>query len=227
MVGRCLGLYGQNCASLSLRLCPLFTVVQESALRAEEQPPQKPLPRLPSFDDAYDVFAAEEIEPPGEISTPATPAPSAPPPPTPISPLREAFPNDTESIINSESRISNAPTVPPKNPIGNSEELLSLLRQNFQQLERSLYTQLAKTPETSLNDLRRVFLSVGQGTKKRLKAWQEKHLGSARSKALGDLVAIEPVWWKSGYYVVPGGSIIVREKDWGSLIAHTLRFVKN
>lgn len=100
-----------------------------------------------------------------------------------------------------------------------------MLRQNFQQLERSLYTQLAKTPETSLNDVRRIFFSVGQGTKKRLKAWQEKHLGSTKSVALGDPMAIEPEWWKSCYYVVPGGTIIVRENDWGSIIAHTLRFV--
>lgn len=32
----------------------------------------------------------------------------------------------------------------------------------------------------------------------------------------------EPEWWNSGCHAVPGGNVIVREDDWGSIIAFTL-----
>lgn len=35
---------------------------------------------------------------------------------------------------------------------------------------------------------------------------------------------IEPEWWKPGCHAVPGGRVIVREGEWGSLIAFTLRY---
>jgi 1-phosphatidylinositol-3-phosphate 5-kinase len=97
------------------------------------------------------------------------------------------------------------------------------LRHNFHQIEQSLYTLLAKTSDDSLNEARRTFLSTGRGTQKRLSAWQRKHLGP-KAKLVGDLVAEEPVWWSNDCHVVPRGNIIVRENDWGSIIAHTLRY---
>ncbi|PPQ69941.1 hypothetical protein CVT24_003691 [Panaeolus cyanescens] len=33
---------------------------------------------------------------------------------------------------------------------------------------------------------------------------------------------MEPEWWRPGCHVLPGGNIIVREDDWGSIISHTL-----
>jgi 1-phosphatidylinositol-3-phosphate 5-kinase len=110
--------------------------------------------------------------------------------------------------------------VPPKD---DAEQLLAALRHNFQKIEQSLYTQLAKTPEGSLNDVRRSFLATAKGTQKRLKAWQKKHLGVSKSKVVGELVAEEPEWWGKGCHAVPGANIIVRENDWGSIIAHTLK----
>lgn len=98
------------------------------------------------------------------------------------------------------------------------------LRHNFHQIEQSLYTQLAKTSDDSLNEVRSTFLSTGRGTQKRLKAWQKKHLGP-KAKLVGELVAEEPVWWGKECHVVPGANIIVREDDWGSIIAHTLRYI--
>ena len=97
------------------------------------------------------------------------------------------------------------------------------LRHNFHQIEQSLYTLLAKTSDDSLNEARSTFLSTGRGTQKRLSAWQRKHLGP-KAKLVGDLVAEEPVWWGKDCHVVPRGNIIVRENDWGSIIAHTLRY---
>ncbi|KAF8196935.1 hypothetical protein BJ912DRAFT_954157 [Pholiota molesta] len=84
------------------------------------------------------------------------------------------------------------PPMPPK--------LLAALRHNFQKIEQLLYTQLAKTSEGSLND----------------------HLSAAKAKLVGELVADEPPWWDKRCHAVPGGNIIVREDDWGSIIAHTL-----
>jgi 1-phosphatidylinositol-3-phosphate 5-kinase len=97
------------------------------------------------------------------------------------------------------------------------------LRHNFHQIEQSLYTLLAKTSDGSLNEARSTFLSTGRGTQKRLSAWQRKHLGP-KAKLVGNLVAEEPVWWGKDCHVVPRGNIIVRENDWGSIIAHTLRY---
>jgi 1-phosphatidylinositol-3-phosphate 5-kinase len=112
------------------------------------------------------------------------------------------------------------------------------LRHNFQQIEQSLYAQLAKTPDDSLNEVRSTFLSTGRGAQKRLGAWQRKHLGPTTKAnsiklvvddvdvvVVGDLVAEEPVWWGKDWHVVPRGNVIVRENDWGSIIAHTLRYL--
>jgi 1-phosphatidylinositol-3-phosphate 5-kinase len=128
----------------------------------------------------------------------------------------------TVTNASSELQTPKPPMVPSKD---DSERLLLSLRQIFQHIERSLYSHLAKSPDRSLNEIRRTFLSAGRGTQKRLRAWQDKHLGSAKSKVVGDFVASEPEWWRKGYHVVPNGNIIVRENDWGSIIAHTLRFV--
>ena len=226
--------------------------------------PQKTLPRLPSIDDAYDIFQPSSngvISP--ALPTPLELVPPPPPPSTPYTPsleTKDVFAKDTSTSVlaitselspvpttNSSSRESSESlTVPtsttsssstptstlstatstaqPPTPLkDNSEKLLMALRHNFHQIEQSLYTLLAKTSDDSLNEARSTFLSTGRGTKKRLSAWQKKHLGS-KAKLVGDLVAEEPVWWGKDCHVVPRGNIIVRENDWGSIIAHTLRY---
>jgi 1-phosphatidylinositol-3-phosphate 5-kinase len=181
---------------------------------------QKILPRLPSVDDAYDVF--NKIDTPRPTTPKATTSILPPlPPVTPNDRQPQESYSTTESSISTDSQASETPTVPAKD---NSEQLLATLRHNFQKIEQSLYTQLAKTPETSLNDVRRSFIATGKGTQKRLKAWQKKHLGISNSKAVAELVVEEPEWWSKGSHAVPGGNIIVRENDWGSIIAHTLRY---
>lgn len=196
------------------------------ALSSDDATIRKMLPRLPSIDDAYDVF--DTIDSPSGATTPrATASPTLPPlpPTTPESPShdpqrQDSYFSNTDSSISSDTQSSKTPTVPPKD---DAEQLLAALRHNFQKIEQSLYTQLAKTPEGSLNDVRRSFLATAKGTQKRLKAWQKKHLGVSKSKAVGELVAEEPEWWGKGCHAVPGGNIIVRENDWGSIIAHTLK----
>ncbi|KAF9445443.1 hypothetical protein P691DRAFT_710328 [Macrolepiota fuliginosa MF-IS2] len=131
-------------------------------------------------------------------------------------------------------------------------ELLENLRHKFQRAEHSLYAQLARTPDNSLNDVRRSFLSTAKGAQKRLCAWQRKHLarlvkvGGLRVdegvlkeldvKELKELISgkegkdegkgmarcVEPDWWAGGSHVLPGSSVVVREDDLGSIIAFTL-----
>ncbi|KAH9475049.1 1-phosphatidylinositol 3-phosphate 5-kinase FAB1 [Psilocybe cubensis] len=193
----------------------------EKVLNSEDAT-QKALPRLPSIDDEYAAFDVT-AEGSGSVTPRAvSPLPSLPPT-APNSPSKDHGPNTsyftTQSSVSTDTQASKAPTVPPKEDPG---RLLSTLRHNFQKIEQSLYSQLAKTPETSLNDVRRSFIATGKGTQKRLKAWQKKHLSSSKAKEVGDLIAEEPEWWGKGCHAVPGGNIIVREDDWGSIIAHTL-----
>ncbi|KAF8797636.1 hypothetical protein BYT27DRAFT_7265512 [Phlegmacium glaucopus] len=228
---------------------------------------QKSLPRLPSTDDAYDVFHHSSTPTESHTPTPSTPQGSSTIPYTPSSepananaegtnstietittsefstvsnattnessPESNTSPVPTASTVSSTSTSTTIPPMPstistntstfqPPTPLkDNSEQLLTALRHNFHQIEQSLYTQLAKTPDDSLNEVRSTFLSTGRGTQKRLKAWQKKHLGP-KAKLLGELVAEEPMWWGKECHVVPGANIIVREDDWGSIIAHTL-----
>jgi 1-phosphatidylinositol-3-phosphate 5-kinase len=75
----------------------------------------------------------------------------------------------------------------------------------------------------ALNEVRRAFLSSARGAERRLQAWQKKHL--IADKNADKLVVQEPEWWDKTCHVVPGGNIIVREDDWGSIIAFTMRYI--
>lgn len=184
----------------------------------------KSLPRLPSSDDAYDVFEGT-VSLASMISLPVSP---------PANQDRaEYFSGHTAEVsdVKTSSTIGqdqtptvtttpDAPSIPPKD---DSASKLVALRLGLQRLEHSLYTQLANTPSSQLNDVRRSFVCAAKGTQKRLSAWQKKHLGSKGSLA-GNLVSKEPEWWKKGSHAVPGANIIIREDDWGSIIAFTLRW---
>jgi 1-phosphatidylinositol-3-phosphate 5-kinase len=138
--------------------------------------------------------------------------------------------------------------LPPQSSAENREpaELLDNLRQTFHHTEQSLYSQLSRTPAQSLNEVRRAFLSSAKGTEKRLTAWQKKHIsdgtkfglplpglpvggGEKKGKGKGrrgtkvKLECKQPKWFDKCCHIVPSGSIIVREDDWGSIIAFTLR----
>ncbi len=108
-----------------------------------------------------------------------------------------------------------------------SLHLLAGLRHKFQQTEQELYTELAQTPEKSLNDVRRSFVTAARGATRRLVAWEKKHGSHQPSTPTSSEthLAPEPEWWQSGCHAVPGGNVIVREDDWGSIIAFTLRYV--
>lgn len=150
--------------------------------------------------------------------------------PAPSTQEREYFPKmkGEPTVSSSRSSSSSASATPLPTPKATSTnnadpaELLSSLRQTFLRTEQSLYSQLAKTSVLSLNNVRRAFLSAALGADRRLQAWQKKHL-SAIDKKPEKLSVKEPEWWGKTCHVVPGGNIIVREDDWGSIIAFTMR----
>lgn len=139
-------------------------------------------------------------------------------PKQPVVPLSSYLAIESESS-QSTPKQSVVPVVPPKD---DQSLLLASLRHNLQRSEQELYVQLSQTPTSSLNDVRRAFLAAAKGTQKRILAWQKKHLAS-KATLVGELSAEEPEWWAKGCHAVPGANIIIRERDWGSIIAFTLR----
>ncbi|PIL34683.1 hypothetical protein GSI_03463 [Ganoderma sinense ZZ0214-1] len=203
----------------------------------------KSLPRLPSADDAYEPEDEEQLstpkvhpkEPP---STPQTLTASLPEEsngtasrsslsseedrtPRP-SQFRAGSASTTDSVLTSSTDLSSSSTTADG---ADSLQLLAGLRFKFQQYEQELYSELAHTSEKNLNDVRRSFVTAARGATKRLAAWEKKHASGAQGRpgAQADVLEVpEPEWWKSGCHAVPGGNIIVREDDWGSIIAFTL-----
>lgn len=89
-----------------------------------------------------------------------------------------------------------------------------------------MYRQLTETPSEHINDVRRRFRCTSTLAKRRMKAWQSKHAPKATGvENLGefDSSSLDPEWFDHGTYVMPNSRVIVKEKDWGSVIAFTLR----
>lgn len=195
----------------------------------------KRLPRLPSADDAYDIFDEEGLETPkGHLSrlpsnSSKTPTDTSTVDESPHSSSKSTFIDDTAAP--SGSRQSSDSTTSSGSSSytheSNSIHLLSGLRHAFQRTEQNLYSELSRTPTASLNDVRRSFVTAARGASRRLSAWETKHSSQLpKGSALVGMPSMtEPEWWKSGCHAVPGGNVIVREGDWGSIIAFTLRCI--
>ncbi|TBU43722.1 hypothetical protein BD309DRAFT_959936 [Dichomitus squalens] len=206
----------------------------------------KSLPRLPSTDDDYDAQSEDDAlstpkahpkPPPSSPLTPKvysgvggatnsypflstpynSPSPASQPGSVSTSALSSPTPTDSVMTSNTSSTITSGDV--------DSLQLLAGLRYKFQQTEQELYTELAHTSEKNLNDVRRSFVTAARGATKRLAAWEKKHSSEAHghpSTLSEPPVVPEPEWWKNGCHAVPGGNVIVREDDWGSIIAFTL-----
>lgn len=119
--------------------------------------------------------------------------------------------------------------LPPSPSLKESPDLYTLLhrlRQSFTDTELSLYKALSDAPSHNLNDVRRRFRAAAEGAKRRMAAWQKKHV--ARTKDIEGLAEFnsqeyEPEWWGPGHHVMPNSRVIIREKDWGSIIAFTMK----
>ncbi|TFK90728.1 hypothetical protein K466DRAFT_516707 [Polyporus arcularius HHB13444] len=194
----------------------------------------KTLPRLPSTDDMLEdeddvAMRTPTIRPGVPPSTPLTPR-GLPPSSNsyPFLPTRSHSPLPSEPVSVSTSVLTTS-TAATDSTVESEESLhlLAGLRHKFQQTEQELYTELAQTPEKSLNDVRRSFVTAARGATRRLVAWEKKHGSHQPSTPTSSEthLAPEPEWWQSGCHAVPGGNVIVREDDWGSIIAFTLSTV--
>jgi 1-phosphatidylinositol-3-phosphate 5-kinase len=150
----------------------------------------------------------------------------------------EELPTPNSNLSHSTSGSTPSPPPPPVPPGTPSAPALRLsaLRQTFGRTEQSLYAQLAGTPTRNLNDARRAIFYAALGARRRLGAWQRKHVGCGAGagggngggagvvrEQAGELGVEEPEWWGRKCHALPGGNVIVREDDWGSVIAFTLR----
>jgi 1-phosphatidylinositol-3-phosphate 5-kinase len=109
--------------------------------------------------------------------------------------------------------------------LANALGLLTKMRLTFQRIEQDLYGSLHDTPDSTLNNVRRLFHSAGVGSMRRLSAWEAKHLSkNAKDELSANRKAIpQPSWWEDASHAVPGSSVVIKEDDWGSIIAFTLR----
>ncbi|KAH8833483.1 hypothetical protein DL96DRAFT_1457068 [Flagelloscypha sp. PMI_526] len=178
---------------------PLSFASSEYFPRMKPKPPPKDIP----LNDPTAIAAPAPILPHRPMSSPAVIIP----PPTPV-------------LTSTSSSTTPRPSALQGVEI-DSNRLLNALRENFQRVEQNLYTQLAKCPDGKLNDVRRSFLTAARGAEKRLKIWQKKHLSSVISLP-SKLECQEPPWFGNGSHALPGGNVIVREDDWGSIIAYTM-----
>ncbi|KAI0052167.1 hypothetical protein FA95DRAFT_1602122 [Auriscalpium vulgare] len=183
----------------------------------------KALPRLPSADDQWESSSESPTPRNLTVSLPPTLAN------TPTHEGELSF--SSIATFKPPSRSFSDPHAPHTDKdshdtvsFDESISLLSNMRFNFQRTEQTLYAQLSEVPDATINDVRRSFHSAAQGATKRLTAWETKHVAKeARRSLTADREAIpEPRWWGHGYHAVPGGSVIVQEEDWGSIIAFTL-----
>ncbi|KAL4265488.1 PIPK domain-containing protein [Pleurotus pulmonarius] len=191
---------------------------------------RKALPRLPSSDDPFDDDMDDvDVATPTKATITGLPI-SLTPLSFPQSSSNDYFtPHHAHSISansSSSTQTISATTInatPTHAPSADPAELLVKLRHTFQRIEQSLYSQLSRSPLSSLNDVRRSFLCASMGASKRLAAWQQKHLPADVAEAVGSTVlSVEPEWWAKGCHAVPGSNVVVRENDWGSIIAFTL-----
>ncbi len=94
------------------------------------------------------------------------------------------------------------------------------LRSLIRSAEHSLYFQLSESSTDSLNNVRRAFISSASDAQLRL----YNLLPPEDSRILDDLKIQLPEWWQKGMYCPPDSGVVLRENDWGSLIAFTLRY---
>ncbi|CCM00550.1 uncharacterized protein FIBRA_02584 [Fibroporia radiculosa] len=194
--------------------------VEEWLVADTHDHPTKALPRLPSDDDAYDDFAEAELTTP-RPSTKRLPSSSS------ISSASISASGTVhadrgcspDSVISTIGTFSSHET--------RSIDLLAGLRHTFQREEQALYVELSRTPTTSLNNIRCSFYTAARGASRRLSAWEAKHSSQLPPRSSANCLPniSEPEWWRSGCHAVPGSNVIVREDDWGSIIAFTLSSV--
>ncbi|KAF8309057.1 hypothetical protein DL93DRAFT_2086239 [Clavulina sp. PMI_390] len=116
---------------------------------------------------------------------------------------------------------------------------LSSLRDLITSAEAALYRQLAHSSLEDLGDIRRAFIMSASDTYQRLRtsmplgldrslggggiALATSSLSNSVSMVPPDLLGTLPDWWGPKMHCLPKSSVVVREAEWGSIIAFALR----
>ncbi|KAK0200125.1 hypothetical protein DFS33DRAFT_126576 [Desarmillaria ectypa] len=116
-----------------------------------------------------------------------------------------------------------------------TEKSISDLRESFHRKEQALYAELLRTPVERLNDVRRGFLKGARGALEELEGREKVprmadknsvktviNVGGTIKPGAGKITS-NPDWWEEKSHVLAGGNVIVREDDWGSVIAWCLK----
>ena len=96
---------------------------------------------------------------------------------------------------------------------------LTSLKDLIETAETSLHHQLNETALENLGDIRRAFIITASDTYQRLQA----STPAGTEKPLSNIVETLPEWWKRDVHCLPNSNVMVRESEWGSIIAFTLR----
>ncbi|PBK68105.1 hypothetical protein ARMSODRAFT_1085713 [Armillaria solidipes] len=119
-------------------------------------------------------------------------------------------------------------------PTAETKKSISDLRESFHRKEQALYAELGRTPVERLNDVRRRFLKGARGALEELEGRAKVPLTTDKSSVMtvmddkgtikpeGGTISSNPDWWGDKSHVLAGGNVVVREDDWGSVIAWCL-----
>ncbi|PBK62841.1 hypothetical protein ARMSODRAFT_980469 [Armillaria solidipes] len=125
-------------------------------------------------------------------------------------------------------------------PTTQTQKPIPDLRESFHQKEQALYMELGRTPVERLNDVQRRFLKGARGALEELEGRAKVPLTADKNsvmtvtddkdtiKPAGDKISSNPDWWGDESHVLrlAGDNVIVREDDWGSVIAWCLSSLK-
>jgi len=98
---------------------------------------------------------------------------------------------------------------------------LANLKDMIASAETALYKQLGRSSLEELGEIRRAFISSASDTYQRL----QSSIPPGLEGAIPDILPTLPEWWTPKTHCLPNCSVIVRESEWGSIIAFTLRSV--
>jgi 1-phosphatidylinositol-3-phosphate 5-kinase len=154
-----------------------------------------------------------------EISDDNTPTPK---------PGLPSLPPSQESLITKESTSakSNSDATSSEATTGaGAMAKLEKLQSQSQRKQRELLQMLRSTPLTRLNDVRRKFKTEAGQSRRMVEAWLDKYfkpLNLASGQHLMHIHLQLPDWWDSNCHAVPGSRYLVKDGDWGTMIASTL-----
>lgn len=174
--------------------------MNEGESPAASQMSHKRLPTTPPFSESPE----ESITPTRKSST------------TKLQSSMSSSRRGTVSTSSSSSALASSTTIPPTST---STASLSNLKDTITNAETALYRQLAQSSLEDLGDVRRAFITSASDTYQRIQLSTPSGLASE----LPDILDTLPEWWKPRTHCLPNSSVVVREAEWGSIIAFTLR----